>query len=75
MIPQPPSISSFASAANMTTFWANVKMLLGFASPWVMISAAIFCVGLVLIIAVKAFTKASKNDREAENEDFEIRNY
>lgn len=58
----------------LTMFWGYVKSLLGFTSPWVMISVAIFSVGLLLTIIISAWVKASK-DKDDEDEDFEVKHY
>lgn len=62
---------TFATTENMNTFWGFVKTLLGFASPWVMIAFAILAVGFLLVIIIKAFRSAEKED----DDDIEVRHY
>lgn len=68
---------TFATPANMNIFWGNVKTLLGFAAPWVMIAVAIIAVGLLLMVVIRAFKDASKEDDPAHRDDdgYEVKHY
>lgn len=66
---------TFATPANMNIFWGNIKTLLGFASPWIMIAVAILAVGMLLAIVVKAFRDAAKDDDPEKQDDYEMKHY
>lgn len=65
---------TFATSENMSTFWGFVKTLLNFASPWVMIAAAIIAVGMLLTIVITTWKRASKDDKD-HDDDFEVKHY
>lgn len=67
-----PEVDFFTSA-NMALLWGYVKMLVSMASPGMMISFAITCVGFLLIIVVKAFR--SNDDDKNDDDEIEVRHY
>ena len=66
-----PSMNFFTEA-RMLEFWGYVRAILMSASPMVMLGVAIFCVGLVITIIIRAFRQAQDDDQD---EDFDIKHY
>lgn len=63
----------FFTKARLKEFWDMVGGLLKFAAPSVLIFVAITAVGMLLIIAIKAFKKGA--DSEERDKDFDIKYY
>lgn len=64
---------NFFTARRLGEFWDMVFGLVKLASPGVMISVAIACVGLLITIVVQAVRKGAKD--EDEDRDFDIKYY
>jgi hypothetical protein len=67
-----PDYQTFFNATNLETLWSNVKWILFFVAPGVMIWTAIHAVEL--LISVVRETTTSETDRKDE-EDFDIYHY
>ena len=65
---------TFFTQARMKEFWEMVAGLLKLASPGVMISVGIAVVGMVLVLAIKAFRKGSESEYD-DNRDYDIKYY
>lgn len=71
-----PNIGTFFDNRNLNTLWGFVATLLKFVSPGVMIVIAIFCVGMVLTIAIKAFKKGADDDEgRKKDDDYDVKYY
>lgn len=65
---------NFLNSDNLSLLWSYVGTLLRAASPGVLISFAIVCVGFLMGIVIRAW-KESASPKSSEDEDVEIRRY
>lgn len=65
---------TFFTQARLKEFWDMVFGLVKLASPGVLISVAIACVGLILVLAVKAFKKGADSEDDHDR-DYDIKYY
>lgn len=63
----------FFTFSRYREFWDMVAGLVKLASPMVLISIAMTCVGLVLVLAIRAFRKGAGDDRD--DRDYDIKYY
>lgn len=63
---------TFFTPARLREFWDMVAGLVKLASPMVLISVAMTCVGLILVLAIRAFRKGSESD---DDRDYDIKYY
>lgn len=64
---------TFFNDERMGEFWLMVEGLLKFAAPSVLIFVAISGVGMLLMIVIKSFRRASNS--EDDDKDFDIKYY
>lgn len=64
----------FWSSNRLNEFWEMVEELTKFSAPGIMIYVAITLVGFLLIIVVRSFKQATKNEND-DDEDFDIKHY
>lgn len=72
-----PNIGTFFDSKNLKTLWDFVAVLLKYVAPGVMILVAIFCVGLVINLVIRAFKKGSDDDddRRKDDDEYDMRYY
>lgn len=72
-----PNIGTFFTPQNLEYFWSMLAVLLKFVAPAVLIMLAIYLVGMLLNIIIKAVRKGTddNDDRRNNDDDYEIRNY
>lgn len=65
---------TFFTRARLNEFWDMVTGLVKLASPGVLISVAITCVGMILVLAITAFKKGADAE-EDKDRDYDIKYY
>ena len=65
---------TFFTQARLREFWDMVAGLVKLASPMVLISVAMTCVGLILVLAIRAFRKGSEPEYN-DDRDYDIKYY
>lgn len=68
-----PDYQSFLSGANLEEFWANVKWLLFYVAPVIMIFVAVYAVGHVVKMVRSSIGKESVKDDD--DDDYEVYRY
>jgi len=70
-----PPYQTFLNPENLGIFWGNVKWILFFIAPCIMIWVAIHAVGMLIQVVKKALHEADQEEREGKKEDDEIEVY
>lgn len=73
-----PNIGTFFDAKNLKGLWDFVAVLLKYVAPGVMIFVAIFIVGLVINLVVRAFKKGADDDdddKRKDDDEYDMRYY
>lgn len=75
-----PQIGTFFDTRNLNILWDFVAVLLKYVAPGVMIFVGIFCVGMVINLAIKAFKKADDDDdydnkRRKDDDEYDMKYY
>lgn len=67
-----PDYQTFFSNANLDTFWADVKWLLFFVAPVVMVFFSVYAVRWFIKVVKGGFTEAEKESRRKPSDDDDI---